>query len=381
MPKKNFRSFEDAREFVQSLSLKSGKEWREYYKSNKKPDDIPKAPDQKYKNKGWKGWGDFLGTGNIANYNKVYKSFEEAREFAQSLSVKSQTEWIKWCKSGEKPEDIPSNPQRSYKNKGWKGFGDFFGTGRIADQNKVYKSFEETREFVQSLNLKNIKEWHKYCKSGKKPDDIPKAPDQKYKNKGWKGWGDFLGTGRMSPKDRVYKSFEESREFAQSLKLKCQKEWSEYSKSRGKPDDIPGNPNKVYKDKGWKGIGDFLGTGNIANKDRVYRSFEEARKFAQSLGLKSLREWREYCKSGKNPEDISASPHKTYKDEYKGIGDFLGTGTIRTQDRVYKSFKEAKKFVQSLNLKSRTEWYKYCNSGKKPNDIPANPSKVYRIKK
>ena len=38
---------------------------------------------------------------------------------------------------------------------------------------KNWRSFEEARKFAQSLNLKSGKEWLNYCKSGKKPKDIP----------------------------------------------------------------------------------------------------------------------------------------------------------------------------------------------------------------
>ena len=33
-------------------------------------------------------------------------------------------------------------------------------------------------------------------------NDIPYTPDNAYKNLGWKGWGDFLGTGNTSGKRR-----------------------------------------------------------------------------------------------------------------------------------------------------------------------------------
>ena len=38
---------------------------------------------------------------------------------------------------------------------------------------KQWRDFESARKFVQSLNLKNQKEWEVYCKLGKKPKDIP----------------------------------------------------------------------------------------------------------------------------------------------------------------------------------------------------------------
>ena len=48
---KKFRDFESAREFVRSLGLKSPKEWDEYVKSGKKPDNIPSNPSSYYKKK------------------------------------------------------------------------------------------------------------------------------------------------------------------------------------------------------------------------------------------------------------------------------------------------------------------------------------------
>lgn len=59
--RKDFLSFEEAREFVRKLGLKSQKEWFQFAKSNKKPENIPLDVYEKYKNK-WLSWPDFLGT-------------------------------------------------------------------------------------------------------------------------------------------------------------------------------------------------------------------------------------------------------------------------------------------------------------------------------
>jgi hypothetical protein len=311
--KKKFRDFEDAREFVRALNLKGQKEWIEYSKSNKRPDDIPVHPERVYK-KECKGMGDWLGTGNISNIakSKNHLSFEDAQKFVQSLNLKNQQEWKEYSKSGKRPDDIPSSPNRVYKNKGWKGYGYWLGTGRIADQEKVFRSFEEARKFVQSLNLKNQQEWKEYSKSGKRPDDIPSPPNRVYK-KEWVSWGNWLGTGRIADQEKVFRSFEEARKFVQSLNLKGQKEWREYSKSNNRPDDIPSAPEQVYKNKGWSGMGDWLGTRSIATKDIQYRSLEDAKKFVRKLKLKNQKEWLDYCASGDKPDDIPANPWRTYK--------------------------------------------------------------------
>jgi len=316
-----WRPFEEARKFARSLGLKGQKEWYEYAKSDKKPKDIPYTPNEVYR-KEWKGMGDWLGTGNISCKNKVFRPFKEARKFVRSLGLKSQKDWRVYSKSEEKPEDIPSNPNTVYK-KEWKGFGDWLGTGTIANFNKVFRSFKESRKFIRSLRLKSEREWRTYAKSNKRPKDIPSRPNKTYKEE-WKGMGDWLGTGNISFKNKVFRPFKEARKFVRSLRLKGHKDWCEYSKSGKRPEDIPSHPRETYKEE-WKGFGDWLGTGNIANFNKKFRSFKEGRKFARSLGLKSFGEWGAYCKSNKRPKDIPAAPWRTYEREWKGTKDWLGT--------------------------------------------------------
>ena len=44
-----------------------------------------------------------------------FRDFESAREFAISLNLKGQKEWFEYCKSGDKPDDIPQAPWKVYK--------------------------------------------------------------------------------------------------------------------------------------------------------------------------------------------------------------------------------------------------------------------------
>lgn len=57
-------------------------------------------------------------------------------------------------------------------------------------------------------------------------------------------------------------------------------------------------------------MGDWLGTGNIAPKNRYFRPFEEAREFVHSFKLKDYNEWKEYCKTDK-PDNTPSNPQKT----------------------------------------------------------------------
>ena len=62
---------------------------------------------------------------------KVWRPFGEAREFARSLKLRNQTEWHEYLESGKdgipRPDDIPSHPEKTYKNDGWNGWIDWLG--------------------------------------------------------------------------------------------------------------------------------------------------------------------------------------------------------------------------------------------------------------
>ena len=75
--------------------------------------------------------------------------------------------------------------------------------------------------------------------------------------------------------------------------------------------------------------GDWLGTGNVQgwkhNHDKQWRSFADARAFARSLHLSSLRAWQRWCKEGERPADIPTLPSSVYAGQgWAGWVDFLG---------------------------------------------------------
>jgi hypothetical protein len=373
-----FRDFNEAREFVRKLGLKNRREWREYNKSGEIPDYIPKYPEGVYKNKGWIGMGDWLGTGTISVKDMQFRSFESARKFAQKLGLKSRLNWDKFCKSGDKPDDIPVVPRGIYK-KEWKGWGDWLSTRNIAPKDKVYRSFTESRKFAQKLQFTSILKWNEYCTSGNKPHDIPSSPQKVYK-KEWDSWPEFLGNKNIASQKRKYLPFIEAREFVRKLKLKNSDDWKEYSKSDKRPVNIPGAPNEVYKNKGWSGIPDWLGNDNVSNINRKYLTYGQCSKFVQKNNITTRKQWEKFCKSGNKPSDIPGHPWDVYQKQGTWIdwGEFTNTGIVANQNKVYRSFTEAKEFVQKLGLKNQQEWFEYCKSGNKPDDIPTAPWKTYK---
>ena len=181
---------------------------------------------------------------------------------------------------------------------------------------------------------------------------------------------------------RVYRTFNEARRFARSLKLKSRAGWDEIIEAEKHPEDIPKAPDAYYNRRGyWNSWGDFLGTGNIQPGQRKFWSYEKAREFVRKLGLKDTDAWYAYCKSGKKPIGLPSLPSRTYKKEWKGWGDYLGTGRIANQDKEYLSPIEAKiearKYQKKLGIKTQKDWEIAYKSGKIPSTLPASLWNTY----
>ena len=66
-----------------------------------------------------------------------------------------------------------------------------------------YRSYEESKEFLEKLNIKSVRDWKVLVQSGTLPPDIPKNPNFAYGEKStssgmimrkgtWISWSDFL---------------------------------------------------------------------------------------------------------------------------------------------------------------------------------------------
>jgi hypothetical protein len=405
-----YRSFRDARNYARSLGLRSQQEWRQhkYGRMGGKafPADMPRNPSLVYAGKGWVSWGDWLGTGTIAPQLKNYRGFNDARAYVRSLKLKTTAEWMAFCRGklpakGRLPDDIPTKPRQTYKGKGWVSMGDWLGTGNVANFLRKYRSFAKARTFARGLKLNSETEWRAFFRKriphgATLPTDIPANPAQTYRDKGWAGWGDWLGTHRIASQRIKYREFAKARSFARGVHLRTGAEWRLFCAGkiprRGQlPADIPANPRQTYTGKGWRGMGDWLGTHVVATHLRKYRPFLDARKFARALELKSTADWKRFCKGelprkGKLPSDVPANPAQTYREKgWTSWGDWLGTGYVANQLRNYMSFPHARAFARSLELKSKEEWKRYTRGelskvSRLPDEIPKTPWFTYEGK-
>ena len=196
-------------------------------------------------------------------------TFEEAKNYAQKLKIKSKKEWFEFTKTNKFNDEIPKTVSTVFSSE-WKGWGDFFGTGLkkgqtyehlYKKQKEEIKSYEEVKKYALSLKLKNMREWIAYTKSKYFPYNISKNPQYTYK-KEFEGWGIFLGTGTTAQKLIKYRSFEDAKKYVKNLKIEGSNNrngWIDLiAISKDFPKDLPRTPEHVYK-KQWKGWDDFLG--------------------------------------------------------------------------------------------------------------------------
>ncbi len=188
-----------------------------------------------YAKAGWLRYGDWLGTGNLANRYKVFRSFGKARAFAKSLSLESAQEWRELAKTGRLPADMPRDPYTVYESdKRWKGMGDWLGTGVVSSRDKDFRPFGSARRYARTRGLESSTEWHQYASSERRPIDIPSAPHSYYRENGWVGWPDWLGFDPNKSRRRHWRPFPAARRLARSLKLTSAKDWRVYASRRPK---------------------------------------------------------------------------------------------------------------------------------------------------
>jgi hypothetical protein len=114
----------------------------------------------------------------------------------------------------------------------------------------------------------------------------------------------------------------------------------ELNGGHSKPENIPFDPQRIYKTSGWINWGDWLGTGTVSTQTKSYMPFTEARDFVRKLKLTSASEWFNYCKNSdakkpNKPDNIPAYPAQTYKNNgWQGMSDWLGKTRVQKTKKL-----------------------------------------------
>lgn len=249
-----------------ALGLANATEWKAFCakkNGNRRvlPVDIPSAPDRVYADQGWISFGNWLGNDHVHASKIEYATYDDARAFVRSLGIETGTEWRAYCRgeihrSTPRPLHIPTNPHRTYRGRGWRGWGHFLGTNAVAVYNRKFRSYKAARDYVRKQGLVDSKDWRAWCAAGKRPPDIPGAPDLIYKDKGWTTWGDFFGTANIHPAQML--TAREAMPIVRALGIRNRTEFMEAKRTGKLPNNVP---LTIDRRPDWIGWDSFLGTG------------------------------------------------------------------------------------------------------------------------
>lgn len=296
---KLFPPLKELKKAVQKLGITTRTEYYKYIKEYNK--NWPYNPCVTYKNKGWKDYCDFFG-------RFKFPLFEELKKTVQKLGIKTMLEYLKYRKKHDK--NWPSNPDATYKNKGWKDWGDFLGT-----KSKFTLALEELKKIVQKFGIKTVTKYREYIKKYNK--NWPYSPNKHYKNKGWKDWYDFFGVSKLT----ITITLKELKKILQKFDIKTLRKYSEYRKKYNK--NWPSSPQTYYKNKGWKDWDDFFGNRDWLSIRVFTIELKEFKKIVQKLGIKGMPEYLRHRKE--HNKNWPSEPHQHYKNEgWKDYYDFFG---------------------------------------------------------
>ncbi|MCA8287626.1 DUF559 domain-containing protein [Burkholderia vietnamiensis] len=346
---KPVRPYAEASAWAQSMGIKSQRDWFERRRLGLTPDDLPASPPQVYKSE-WTTWGDFLGTGIAYRQKMPIRSYAEAQSWAAAQGISSRREWMLWCKREDFPEDLPTNPWRSYKSE-WTGWGNFLIAKSLCGTSRVEKILKHCLDKVLDLDRSRITRitdaagplmhvdmadrgrrliieydghwWHKerLAQDRRKTERLHEA-----------GW--TIIRIRQEPLPLINPVLD--------LNVVAPSTASSYAEliaavmnhlngliNRGA---LPDHGLRAKIDMALLNPVDAAEYGDILSQGKVpYADLTEVMAWARSEGIRTETEWRRRTKGTDFPKNYPTVPSRAYLSEWKDWGTFLGTGRKRSR--------------------------------------------------
>lgn len=213
---------------------------------------FPSSPSRSYGADVWAAIVKKMETGykNVSK-RSLFVGYKTASKIGIALGITSMREWQDMHRSYFRPQHIPlpSSPSITYREN-WEGWATFLNNGRVTE----FISYAEARAIIHTLGIKTTPEFKAYIQSPMAHPQIPKRPDQVYKE--WDTWIDFL-----APK---FVSYEKARSILSKLSIPGTNGLRLCSegdfRDMDRPRFIPSHPATYYKDEfvswshflGWK---------------------------------------------------------------------------------------------------------------------------------
>ena len=247
-------SYKQSQDFVKEMNIKTRKDFFKFALSNERPENFPLNPNKVYKE--WSSWEDFLGVENAGESNKSIKPKEDIllEDLGDNLGLSSSEELtennLNFIDSEQKTVDKIFERKNKLSNKK-RDYQTYNKNGK----NKKWMSYDEAKVFIRSKGIASAEQFYNWNRKGERPFNLPSNPKSVYKE--WKGWGEFLGTGKLAVR-LDWMDYEEAKAFIQKEKVLSFSAYRQWKKEGRRPPNFPAHPDRKYKEE-WEGWEKFLG--------------------------------------------------------------------------------------------------------------------------
>ena len=86
----------------------------------------------------------------------MFRPYEEAKAYVRGLQIKNLEDWRRWVVSGDRPEDIPADPLKTYTGHGWINWYDFLGIINQWKKNSILNFLRGLRDVFTGLSSSEL---------------------------------------------------------------------------------------------------------------------------------------------------------------------------------------------------------------------------------
>ena len=342
--------------------------------------NLPSNPHRFYKDQGWKGLRDFFGLSRLT-LEEAKELFKAEGVYGGKLKGKNLEKLYNTIRNERPDFNLPSSPAQLYKDQGWKGLRDFFSLEELSRP-----TLEEAKELFKAegvyggkLKGQNLFEIYNTIRNERPDFNLPSTPEQFYKGQGWKGLRDFFSLEELSRP-----TLEEAKELFKAEgvyggKLEGQNLFEIYNTFRkDHPDfNLPSDPQRVYKDQGWKGLRDFFGLSR-PTLEEAKELFKAEGVYGEKLKGKSVEKLYSAFRNEHPDFNLPFNPSQFYKDQgWKGYRDFFGLSQP-TLEEAKGFFKDEGVYGEKLKGQNLSEIYKTFRNEHPDFNLPSNPHEFYK---
>ena len=241
-----------------------------------------------------------------------------------------------------------------------------------------FVNYKDAKEIVQYSGFKTQVEFKKAITSKSyEPFGIPKSPREYYIDKGWKGWGDFLGNINKGRKGvSAIDDYEKAKALLLSHKITSGEEYRKlYS---GIHPGLVYNAKKKFKDN-WVSWRDYLGP-HYTGRGHSLVSYQEAKTWVHNKQITCHRDYRKLYNTEKIM--LPLSPSSYYSGLFRSKDFYFNddVSAIRGRGGSFLKYQLAKLIISQENIDSTTKYFIFVKSYNSVNTIklPTNPPSFYK---